>query len=173
MLMGVQPIATRPDCIVRVSRARRRMGIGKTYKVVVLAADSLLAAGVAANAKNVDRGAVKTDGDVEALEVYREQAQEGRGKDASEVDRVCLKNACISILIRYAGSTTYRLDLVAALDRTRRAILALLEGGGGRKNGEGSERERGEAREHHLAIEDEGGGEECCEERLEGAAGAK
>ena len=46
---------------------------------------------------------------------------------------------------------TDTLDGVAALDGARRALLTRLEldGGGGRKNGEGGDGDSGEAREHH------------------------
>ena len=52
------------------------MNMEKTYEVIVLAANCLLAAGVAADANDVDGVAVQSNGDVKSLKVDREQAQE-------------------------------------------------------------------------------------------------
>ena len=109
----------------------------ETTVAVVLAAHSVGRAGVAAsNTDDVDGGAVQADGDV--------QVREDDTKQTEDRTRACR-----------VGSR----DGVAALDgagAARRSGLTAsdLEGGGGRKNGQSSESEDGDAGEHDCSCEE-------------------
>ena len=139
----------RPPCaIIHKYRGKYGMTGNATHDIVVLAADSLGGARVAsADAHDRDGRAGEADKDVDALDNDAEQAEEasdGGVRGLIVASRQSLQSVAPDI------EHAYTLHAVAALDGARRARIALREGGGGRKNREGSEGEGSDAREHHC-----------------------